>query len=45
MLDSAQVQSENERMMMEEDLVGSENIKMEMVFHREEMENYIENLK
>lgn len=31
--------------MIEEDISGSENIKMEMVFQREEMENYIENLK
>jgi hypothetical protein len=42
MLTELRNQSENERMMIEEDLSVSENMKVEKVFHREELEGYID---
>eukprot|EP00347_Sterkiella_histriomuscorum_P009867 403339570 len=38
-------QNENERMMIQEDLMVSESIKIDQVFQREELEGYLEKLK
>ena len=45
MLIDVKNQNENEKMMIEEDLTVSEQTKMELVFQREELENFIEKIK